>query len=198
MLPDLPGLKREIQSVVDRYLRARVHSKLGVFDKSPKHIVHEGNRMRTLRADGSSDDSDLKQASAEMTVKFDDIPRLTAAKWMEKLDSLADEMAKQIGQHLYGSLDASLEKAGQVVDGRGKPFDAETVFAVLEKIALDFDETGQHHELSIVMSPDLAQRAKKVFEQIESDPVLRQRHRELIDRKRSEWRDREATRKLVG
>lgn len=198
MLPDLPALKQEIHDVTNRYLRAQVHRRLGVFDESPQHVIHEGNRMRTLRADGSAEDSDLKAASAEMSVKLDEIPRLTIEKRIEKLDRLADEMARQVSAQMYGSLSEALNKAGQVVDGKGRPFDAETFFAALEKIALEFDETGKHHGLSIVMAPELAVRASKVFEQIESDPVLNRRHRELIERKRAEWRDREATRKLVG
>lgn len=198
MLPDLPALKQEIHDVTNRYLRAQVHRRLGIFDESPQHVIHEGNRMRTLRADGSVEDSDLKAASAEMSVKLDEIPRLTIEKRIEKLDRLADEMARQVSEQMYGSLNEALNKAGQVVDGKGRPFDAETFFATLEKIALEFDETGKHHKLSIVMAPELAVRASKVFEQIESDPVLNRRHRELIERKRAEWRDREATRKLVG
>lgn len=198
MLPDLPGLKRDIQQVLDRYLQNQVHARLGVFNESPQHVIHEGSRMRTIRADGSVDESDLKEASAEMSLKFAEIPQLSPNERVTKLNNMADELANQIVKHLFGTLDAVLEKAGQVTNQKGKPLSADAIFEALEKIQLDFDEAGQHHKLSIVVPPTLISRAKEVFEQIESDPTLQKRYEEIITRKKLEWRDREAARKLVG
>ena len=80
----------------------------------------------------------------------------------------------------------------------GKPLDHEAVFAMLESLDLDFDKAGNFDNLSIVVPPMLLPRAKYVLEQINSDKELRNRYLEIIERKRSEWRDREADRKLVG
>jgi hypothetical protein len=198
MLPDLPGLKLDIQRLLNAYLRTQINVRLGVFNKAPKHAMHEGNRMRVVRADGSIDESELKEASAEMVLKHEDAPRLTLRELGGKLNDIADQMARQISEHLFGRLNEAIERTGQVVDQKGKPLDAEAVFSALEKIQLDFDETGKHKELSIVVPPALAPKAKQVFEQIQSDPILRDRHEEIMLRKRMEWRDREASRKLVG
>lgn len=198
MLPDLPGLKRDIQRLLDRYLQTQVDARIGVFKESPKHTIHEGNRMRTVRGNGSIDESELKEASANMSLNFDDVPRLTLEEQLTKINDIADQMARQISEHLFGTLNAILDKVGQVVDQKGRPLDAEGIFAVLEKLQLDFDEGGKHNEISIVMLPALAPKVKQVFEQIMSEPLLRQRYEEIIMRKRMEWRDREAARKLVG
>jgi len=154
--------------------------------------------MRVIRADGSIEDSDLKKASGEMVLALEEIPRLSIEQRLIKLNDMADQMARQISGHLFESLNATLDKANQVVNRKGKPLDAEAVFELLEKIQLDFDKTGRHDQLSIVIPPALESRAKQVFEQIDSDPILRKRHEEIIMQKRLEWRDREATRKLVG
>jgi hypothetical protein len=198
MLPDLPSLKRDIQRVLTNYLKAQINARLGVFGETPMTVVHEGNRMRIIRADGSIEDQDFKASSAEMHLQVDEIPRLTLEQRITKLNDLADQMARQRSEHLIASLNATLEKAGQVVNQQGKPLDAEAVFAVLEKMQRDFDETGKIDNLSIVVSPMLEPKAKQVFEQIMSDPILQKRHKEIIERKWSEWRDREAARKLVG
>jgi len=198
MLPDLQSLKRDIQRILDRYLQTQVHARLGVFNESPHHTIHEGNRLRTIRADGSVEDSNLKEASAEVMLKLDEIPQLTIEQRVAKINDMADKMAQQMNEHLFGALNATLDKAGQVVDQQGKPLDVDAVFKVLEKIQLDFDEAGKPDQLSIVVHPTLAPQAKLVFEKIESDPVLRERYEEIIVRKRFEWRDREADRKLVG
>jgi hypothetical protein len=198
MLPDLPTLKTDIQRFLDRYLHAQVNSRLGVFNRSPKLIIHEGNRMRTVRGDGSVDESELKQASAELSLNFDEIPRMRPQERAAKLDDIADQIARQMSEHMFGTLNEILEEAGQVVDHKGKPLDAEAIFSVLETLQIEFDRTGSQMELSIVVPPALAPKAKLVFEQIQSDKMLRERYEEIMSRKRMEWRDREAARKLVG
>ncbi|MCX6037212.1 MAG: hypothetical protein NTW99_04875, partial [Chloroflexi bacterium] len=92
----------------------------------------------------------------------------------------------------------TLEKAGQAVDQQGKPLDAEAVFKVLEKLQLEFDETGKINSLSLVVGPALEPRAKQVLDLINSDPTLRKRLYEIMETKWLEWRVRETDRKLVG
>ncbi|GEM_PF-403690 len=197
MLPDLPGLKHDIQRALDRYLSTQVNKRLGFFNEVPKHPVHEGNRLRVVRADGSIDESELEKASAEMSIKLEDIPGLTLEKRLAMLNDQADQIASQISKGLFEGLKRELDKAGQAVDQRGRTLDAEAVFSVLEKIQFEFDETGGH-EIAVVLHPDLAPKMMDVLKQIESDPILRKRYEEIITRKRMEWRDREAARKLVG
>jgi hypothetical protein len=198
MLPDLPTLKRDIQKLISQYLRTQVNSRLGVFSEAQKHMIQEGNRVQILRADGSVDETEMKEVSATMEIPFKEIPHLTVKDQMVKLDEIADQMAGQMSTHLFGTLNEVLDKAGQVTDQKGKPLDAEAVFSVLEKIQIEFDKTGTHHQLSMVVPPALAPKAEKVFQEIQSDPMLRKRHEEIMTRKWMEWRDREASRKLVG
>ncbi len=198
MLPDLPSLKQDIQCILDRYLHKAIHERLGVFADSPQHAVHEGVEMRIYRADGTVEDTDMKEASAEMTLKFEAIPQMTIGDRISKLNELADAMAKQMSEHLYGSLNDSLEKAGQVIDGEGKPFGVESVFAALEKLQVNFDKQGDPTGLQFVVGPALIPRIREMMEQEKTDPRIKARHEEILAKKWLEWRDREATRKLVG
>lgn len=198
MLPDLPKLKDDIQHVLTRYLQKQINARLGVFNESPRHSAREGNRMRVIRADGTVDDSEFKESSAEMRIEVEEVPNLTIEERLSKINSIADDIASQMSRHLFGRLKEATDKTGNVLDRRGQPFDADAVFAMLETIQIEFDETGKHHNLSIVLHPDVMPRAKAVFEQIEADTALRKRYEEIMERKRVEWRDREASRKLVG
>lgn len=197
MLPDLPDLKKDIDEILHLYLRNQVNKKLGFFNEVPKQIIHEGDKLKITRADGSVEVSALERASAEMSLDLADIPRLTLQEKIIKINDVADKMALQISKHLYGSLNKTLEEAGQSSDNKGRPLDAEVIFSTLEKIQLEFDDFGKL-ELSIVVSPELLPKAEQILEQIKSDPHLRKRYDEIIMRKRIEWRDREAARKLVG
>ena len=198
MLPDLPELKNDLQRIFDKYLRRQVNARMGVFDNSAKHIIHEGERMRIIRADGSVEESDMKLSSAEMTIKTDELATLTIKDRMDRLNGMAEDMARQISEHLFGSLFETLDKAGQSVDAKGKPFDIGALFDALEAIELEFDESGKHHDIQLVIPPAMAERVQAVFKQMDADPELQRRHEEIINRKFGEWRDREAARKLVG
>jgi hypothetical protein len=198
MLPDLPKLKLELQSIFHLYLRNQINLRLGVFNQSPRHIIHEGKEMRTSRADGSVVETELKSASTEMTIKHEEIPTLSFDERVRRLNLLAEDMARQMSEHFFGTLKDDLEKSGQVVDRKGKPLDAEAIFEMIEKIQFDFDGVDETHNISIVIPPNLQQRMKEVMMQIETDPSLRKRHDEIMAKKRMEWRDREAARKLVG
>ena len=199
MLPDLPGLKQDLQYIFDRYLRKAIQERLGAFADVPRHTVHEGEEMRVSRADGTVEDFGMKISSAALSLNLADIPTMTTEARIAKLNEMADAMAKQISQNLYGSLNESLEKAGQVVDNRGQPFGIETVFAVLEKLDIDFDKQGNPAAgLRFVINPELAPRVREIMELEKTDSTIKTRHEEIMTKKWMEWRDREAARKLVG
>lgn len=198
MLPDLPTIKRDLQKLFDIYFKQQVRLRLGAFEESPRHIIHEGRALSVSREDGSVDESTLKAATAEFSLRYDDVPEKSINERLKQLDQAAEKMAEQISRNLFESLNETLDKAGQVVDRQGKPLDAEAILAVLESIHLDFDENGRHSPLTVVLHPNLQPAARRAFQELASDPVLSARYNELMRQKQAEWRDREASRKLVG
>lgn len=195
MLPDLPSLKEEIESLMMGFLRRRSRERLGAFAKAQRQLIHEGDKLQMERADGTSDISEMKEVTSELKLKTSDLPAMSMAERLEKLDQMADQMAGQMSAHAFQTLGETLDKAGQTTERKGKPFDAEAILEALDKIQMDFDEPP---ELSLVIPPALKERAAAAFEQLENDPQLRARRDEIISKKRREWRDREADRKLVG
>jgi hypothetical protein len=198
VLPDLPDLKEDIQQVLDDYLRTQAHKKLGVWGTIPRVYVHEGNRMRTVRADGTIENTEFKEASAEFTVKRSEIPDLTPQNQLALLDRMAEQMAGKVSKNLYSSLNATLKETGQTVDSGGKPLSIELFFQTLEKMHIEFDARGEPTGLQLVVHPDMASTMQRLNEEFHSDPALQRRHKELMNKKRLEWRAREAARKLVG
>ena len=171
---------------------------MGLLADIPQHMIHEGDRLRVIRADGTVEDSNMKEASAEMTIQPDEVPTITVAERVARIDQVAGKMAQQMSTQLFGSLNESLEKAGQVVNGKGQPFSVETIFAALEKVQIDFDKEGNPKNLSFVIGTDLVPKMKEIVEQEKRDPEIKRRHDEIMMKKWIEWRDREAARKLVG
>ena len=198
MLPDLPKLKADIAQVFHTVFANRLNAYLGVVGEVPRCFIKEGKNPVTLRPDASRDETKLKAASVETKFRTEEIPELSVQQRIERLDRAAREMANQISSHAFATINEAVDKVGNVVDAKGKPF-TDAIFEVLEKIQLDFEDDGIHHkELTVVISPALSDRVKEAMEQIHQNPELSKRYKEIIDRKRTEWRDREASRKLVG
>ncbi len=88
-------------------------------------------------------------------------------------------------------------RVGNQVDAGGAPFSADFYFQLW--LQVDFDELGRPDTAStrMVMHPDMAERVIPVMQQWESDETFQRRYRDLMLRKRDEWRDRESNRKLV-
>lgn len=198
MLPDLPELKSDFQTVLTRYLQEQVRRRMPGLNEAPQHVIHEGMRTRVVRADGTIEDRNLKKASAEIVIEASAASAMTAQERTTRLDAIAEDMARQISQYAFASLNATLEQAGQVVDRGGQRLDAEAILEVLEKMHLEFDDQGKLQNLSLIVGPQVVDRVKREFERFESEPLLKERYDALMQRKWVDWRDREAARKLVG
>lgn len=199
MLPDLPKLKAEIAQAFHSMFKNRLNAYLGFIGEVPRYIIKEGRTPVTIRPDATRDETKLQPASAVTDFKVEEIPNLTVEQRIARLDVAAREMADQISSHAFAAINEAVERVGNVIDAKGKPFNIDAFFEVLEKIQLDFEEDGvKHKELTAVFPPQMTQQAKKILDEIHNNPELQMRHKDIIDKKRMEWRAREASRKLVG
>lgn len=196
MLPDLPTLKKEVLELYLQYMQRRIHESLGVFQQVGRHTCFEGDRLRTVRADGTAEDSAFKRSSIEMYLPFDQAATLTPIQRIEMLNNRALELAEDITRNLFESLDKTLSDTGQVVDMQGQGLNAEALLAVLKKLEMEFEDNGQHSPLTIATGSLDATR--QMFAQLKHDPALAARYEEIISEKKVDWRAREAARKLVG
>ncbi len=198
MLPDLPELKNDLQRLANKYVRGEAHRRMGVFNESPQHQIHEGMRLKIVRGDGSVDESELKTASAEIRIQVEEAASMTPEARRAKMDALAEDLAKQMTEFFFATINEMLEEAGQVVNLEGRPLDAEGILQVFAKLQMEFDEKRNVKGMSIVIPPAIRERAQAEFEMLETEPDLKIRYNDLMEKKWMEWRDREASRKLVG
>lgn len=196
MLPDFSEIKRLFGRFFQTYARRKARA-ISPFADVKTRYLHEGRGMKVMRADQSESNTETQQLSSEMTIKFDEIPDLTLEKAVAKYDEMIlDMVRKQTGfalQRLSEEIPAS-----QSVDAKGRKLDAEIILEILETVQLEFYPDGRPHELHVVGGLFSPERLKAVDEQFQNSPELQKRHNELIERKREEWRAREASRKLVG
>ena len=196
MLPDYSETKKLFSRFFQAYARRKARD-ISPLAAAKMRYLHEGRGMKVVRADQSESNMGMQQVSSMIEIKHDEIPDFTFEKAIAKYDEMIlDIVRKQTGIAL-GRLNEDIPKS-QSVDGKGKKLDAEIILQMLETIQMEFFPDGRPHVMQFVGGLISPERLKAVDEEFQNNPELQKRHKELIERKREEWRAREACRKLVG
>jgi len=111
---------------------------------------------------------------------------------------VSTEIGAKMAKHMFQTIEAGVKSVGNELSAGGKPITAELILDALDKVLVDFDADGQPQWPTIVVHPSLSDRLKAEDARFGSEPALAQRFAEIIERKREEWRAREASRVLVG
>lgn len=197
MLPDFPKEKALLVKFWNEYLELKHRELLGFFSTIPSFAIHEGDRWKIERSDGSESEQPYQEMSSGFTIDINEVPELTPEKIKIKLDALAENTAQQMSQGIFNEIQTASEAVGNTVNAKGKPLTKELVLELFEKIETDFSPDGQWIPPSIVMHPDVWKANEAKFKEWELDEEFNTRRDEIINKKREAWRAREAIRKLV-
>lgn len=197
MIPDFPREKEKLMQYWNKYLVAKSQELSGFFGTLPAHTNHEGHRWAINRSDGTEDNQLYHHIEGLMTVEISEAPSLTPDKIREKLDKIADDVARQISQNMFAEMSRVTKETGNEVDAAGQPFSQDFFLQALEMMDLDFDENGNWNPPTIVMHPDLWEAKKEEMKSWERDGEFLSRQKTILEKKKEEWRDRENHRKLV-
>src|SRR5260221_14353 len=197
MLPDFPKEKELLAKFWNEYLARKHRELLGFFATIPSFAIHEGDRWKIERPDGTDSEEPYEELSSMFTIDIKDVPDLTPNKIMAKLDEVANDTANQMSQKIFRDILQATERVGNTVDAKGNPLTKEHILEMLEKIETDFTTDGQWIPPSIIMHPDAWNANEAKFKEWEQDKEFTDRQTEIISRKREAWHAREALRKLV-
>lgn len=194
MLPDFLKTKEKLKKMHNTEMKKAQFRHLGPFADTPKSEIFEGDEVILTRSDGSREEVKVKKAEGKMEIKLKEIEEMTHERILDKINTVAREMAKQIAKEGYETLSQAAEGVGNVTSADGKPLSIDLLLEGLEKMHLSFDEDGQPSGLRLVAHPKMSSALEKICSQLESHP----RYQELMERKREEERVRENSRELVG
>ena len=194
MFPDFLKTKEKLQKMLDQEMQKARLSHMGPFADVPKSMIFEGDKHTVVREDNSIDEGSLESTRVKLEIKFDEVEKMNHEMVLDKINQAAEEMAGKLKKLAFEQIEKSVEEAGNVGSTGGKPLSVNSLFEVLEKIDIDFDEAGNPNELGVVAHPERLSSISRVISQAEADP----RYQAIIERKREEWYAREGNRKLVG
>ena len=200
MLPDFIKVKDKLRKIQAYMMEHTLLSHMGPLANIPVSIIFEGNKTVVVREDGSVEEKNLEEATAELAIRLEEVENMTTEMVFDKINRVTEEMAGKLKKSFYEQLGRSATEVGNVVSVSvgGKPFSIDMYFEMLEKIEIDFDEAGNPGQIICPVNPKLFPSIAKVISQAKDDPDTDRRYKAIMERKREEWRARESNRKLVG
>lgn len=198
MLPDFPKAKRQIRALLTSYLRRKERG-TGVLSIIRTKRQHEGAVLDNTPFDGPRHEVQYTKLEASFTAKRDELIEVlnSIEYFKQKIDEMAADIIRQKEGLVFSKLNEITKQTGNVVDAHGKPLTPDTLFELLEKIEMDFDDQGRPIMPTLVLHPAMFEKIKDKLPEWEADPGYNRRHKAIIGEKRRQWLDRENRRKLA-
>lgn len=194
MFPDFLKTKEKLKRMIESERKKAELRHMGPFAEIPRSYLIEGNKVLYIDEDGSCEEVTMENAEVKIEIKWDEIEEMTHERVLDKIDTMARDMAKKISKSIYELMSDAAEEAGNVTSLDGEPLSVDRLLETIEKMHLSLDEEGQPSGLTFAANPKDSSALDKIISQLKTDP----RYQKLMEQKREEWRVRESHRKLVG
>src|SRR5215469_8237200 len=124
MLPDLPRLKKRLQSHLERQFQELVDQRSPLMRQIGVHVQSEGDRYSLqVHGTGEIQEHQYKTVRGKITWQKTELPQAHGERVASALESAASEIASQQAGILFTAVSDATERAGTAIDARGKPFD---------------------------------------------------------------------------
>lgn len=197
MLPDYPEVKKFAQSLLLRAVKNQIHREEPVLAGVRHTMIHEGGAASLTRSDSSSEDVELKSATAEIAIPREQMRRVTAEQLQQYIVGMAHDLAEHQVRTMFEEISRAAGHVGNAVSA--KELGEKEAFLEMErKIEMEFDpSTLEPKGLMFVMHPTQAERWRKLAAEWEKDPQFQSERKRIREMKIEEWRARENRRQLV-
>ena len=198
MLPDFIKVKDKLQKMHAYQMEQAYLSHMGPLANVPVSMIFEGNKTVAVREDGSVEERNLEEVTAELEVRLEEVEKMSPDTAAGKIYGVTEEMVGKLKTSFFNEIGRSAEEVGNVVSAGGELFSIDMYFEMLEKIEIDFDEAGNPGQIICPVNPKLWTSVAKAILKAKGNPEADRRYQAIMERKREEWRARESNRKLVG
>jgi hypothetical protein len=199
MLPDFPILKHEIENAISKYVERRARQLATGLSEIPERRHFEGGGRNAITRPGEpAEETKMVEIGGEITLSRDDLRTMPFPQYVKQFESLADQLAEGKSKMFFAMVEQSVEKVGNKIDAKGRPFSFDVYHEMMEKMSIEFGPDGKPELPTMIVSPEMAEKIAKVAEEEKDNVEIEIRNQKLIEKKREEWRAREASRILVG
>lgn len=197
MLPDFPSLKNKLQASLDKHIRVRANSQEGIIGDLKKKRISEGQTNSTSMNGFEEEQRPLQhlESFGEINKGINDV---SLEDILLVIEEAAEDIVKQQHKYIFQHISEVCEKTGNSINAKGVGLTADTVFEMLEKMHITFDDTGEPHMPTMCIDPKQRDQVIAIDEEINSSPEKQKRLKEIMQKKKEEWDAEETSRELVG
>ena len=197
MLPDFPRVKTRARRAFQRAVRNQILQHAPLLGQISHHLVHEGNRGRLTRQDGSEDPIGFEEGRAELEIPREQMKSITVEQLMEHVSLIAEQFAGQQMTLLFSRVGQAVESVGNVVSAT-ELGNREAFLEMQRRLEVDFDpDTLQPRNQMIVLHPDQMEGFLAQMREWEADPTFVAELERIRQAQLEAWRAREDSRRLV-
>lgn len=129
----------------------------------------------------------------ECVQPFDAVESVDTDEWASMVDKAATDAVNQLMPQIFAHMSAICDEAGQTIDAGGKPLSIDLILDMLEKMRIDFDESGAPQMPTMVVHPSAAEKLAQLPPQT---PAQLERHKKIMESKKREFDASRRVRKL--
>lgn len=168
------------RSVVDMYAMAKDPMLRGMNKSRPSRSYLGRNSL----PGGNEIVGPTMAVRSEFSMTAAEVLAGDAACLLAKLDKLAENYLASFMPQVFAAISEVTDAVGNTVDAGGKPFSAALFLELLERMDVEFDETGTPR-LQIIVHPDTKIPELTEDEQRRIDEALERKRQQFLARRRS-------------
>jgi hypothetical protein len=199
MLPDFTKVKARVNRDLVRWVQQQIPAVTPLIQGIATFRQHEGKVAKIVRTDKSEDGIEYRQSSFEFVTDREDMRTFDLSAIQQKLMELAKRIGADQEKQLLELARKAADSAGNVVNTGGE-LTPDKLLELISRVQEDFDPKTLEREPGavFVIDPETAAKILPKVKEWEQNPEFKAKLERITNRKREEWRDREANRKLVS
>ena len=198
MLPDFKKAKDRANRLLIRWVRQEVPEVEPLLQGISTFVQHEGQAGTIVRQDASEDSFEFCSILTEFVQIRDEMKHFDPQALRKRILRVAEDLAQAQTRQMLRVAQEAAESVGSIVDIRGE-LTPDKFLEMLRRVEIDFDPKTLRPAAGtgLVMHPDTAAAVVPRMKQWEKNPSYTAEKEQIFAKKREDWRDREANRKLV-
>lgn len=200
MIVDFIEIKEKLHTITNILLREEIKRRAPFIGSIGSRYLHEGDKHMVGTVEQDKSELEMKRGKSSFYLSREEMSKITFLEIVEKIKESAEEMAGQMERGAFQTLTEEMEKHNRNIPGN-PPFSPEAFLKGLEMIDIDFadDDPQKPHLPTLVMHPDLAQKAKEQEESMTPEEKARfdEEMKKIIEKKYQDFMKREGGRKII-
>lgn len=200
MIVDFPSLKAKLDKALHSFLRNEYRKRTVFMNYVGARVFHEGDKHSFENVEHTKNQLDMKEYQSGFSLTDEEMSKISIPEIFMKAEQMADDMAAQVEGGVFVELAAQVDEANQLTSGKQTPF-YETFLEAIQKLEMDFEDDLREKPKypTLFCHPDQVNALQEEEMNLSSEEKeqFETRRGQILDKKFSDFLQRESNRKLI-